>query len=375
MDIEIYRGLFPITREHIFLDHATAAPSNLRAAEAQRAYLEQAQTVPFDLLRPHPARRAQELRGRLAALIGAAGAEEIALLPHAAALNTAAVSLPLRPGESVLLLEGEERASQLPWLNLAARGVVVKRVPAGPDGLDPHTLARWADPRTRALVLSSALFASGLRPDLEAAGRLCRERGLLFVVDASQTLGVFALDVQAAGIDLLVCAGDRWLLGAPGSGFLYCRRELSDTLQPGAYVGPPGTRDPDGRDGYNFTLLPDARRFQLSRDEPLAVEALHAALDLLHEAGLAAVGARVRDLADLLISDLRDRGFRPHAAAPARRGALVVLDLPDPQRARVRLEAARVVATLRAGRLHLAPHFYNTEQELLRVGQVLGAAT
>lgn len=374
MNLEDYRELFPITRERIFLDHAAGAPSSLRVAEALRAYLEQAQALPFDLIQPHPAQRAQELRGRLAALIGAAGAEEIALLPHAAALNTVASSLPLRAGESVLLLEGEERANQLPWLNLAARGVVVKRVPTGPDGLAPDALERWIDPRTRALVLSSALFATGLRPDLAAAGRLCRERGLLFVVDASQTLGVFALDVQATGIDLLVCAGDRWLLGAPGSGFLYCRQALLDTLQPGAYVGPAGTRDPYGQDGYNFTLLPDARRFQLSRDEPMAVVALHAALDLLHEVGLVAVGQRVRDLTELLVSDLRDRGFHLRLPAPPLRGGMVVLDLPDPARARARLEAARVVATLRGARLHLAPHFYNTEQDVLRVGQALGTA-
>jgi selenocysteine lyase/cysteine desulfurase len=91
----------------------------------------------------------------------------------------------------------------------------------------PLSLVRALDrPEVRALTVSWVQFASGYRVDLARLGRLCRERGVWFVVDAIQGVGAATLDVRACHVDLLACGAQKWLLSPWGSGFLYVRHEL-----------------------------------------------------------------------------------------------------------------------------------------------------
>src|SRR5207247_1905643 len=152
-------------------------------------------------------------------------------------INIAALSLPLRPGDNVLVLDGDYPANIYPWMNLAHRGVLTKVVPSHDGGLDLDLLVSRMDSRTRAVAMSTVVFATGFRNDLLALGKLCKERGIFFVVDGIQSLGALPFDVRAANVDFLACGSQKWLLGPPGGGFLYVRRELLDELAPGAYVG------------------------------------------------------------------------------------------------------------------------------------------
>jgi selenocysteine lyase/cysteine desulfurase len=290
----------------------------------------------------------------------------------AAGINTAALSLPLRAGDNVLVLEGDYPAVIYPWLNLAPRGVLVKWVPQVDGGLDLETLKARIDNRTAAIALSTAMFATGFKNDIAALGALCRERRIYFVVDAIQTLGAFPLDVQACGIDFLSCGSQKWMLSIPGSGFLYCRHELLDELQLGAYVGTTSTVDPFNFLDYNFTLQPSAERFNIGTPNIAGMVGLNAAMGLIQEAGPAHIAERVLALTDTLIAGLQRRGCRIHSNLdPAHRSGIVIVEVADPPATYERLLAAGVVTSPRGAGLRIAPHFYNTEEEVLRVGAVL----
>jgi cysteine desulfurase / selenocysteine lyase len=186
-------------------------------------------------------------------------------------------------------------------------------------------------------------------------------------------LGALPLDIRACGIDILTCDGRTWLLGGDGSGFLYVRHDLLDQLQPGAYVGDESVIGP--QHDYNFTLQPNAERFNIGSASPLGVLGLNAALGLLHEVGIPAISARILDLIDMLIGDLRERGYRIRSPFTHRhRSASVFVDLPDPPRAHERLRAAHVIAAQMPGGLRFSPHFYNSEHDILCVGEILGNA-
>lgn len=368
-----YRDEYAITEQYAFLSHAAVSPLSRRIVNAVSTQLQRAANEPAVRLFPEIFALMADLRQRLAQLINARDSSEIVLMPNTAmGLNSAAVSLPLRAGDNVLVLEGDYPANIYPWQQLAYKGVLTKMVPQRAGGLDVEALAARIDRRTRVIALSTAMFATGFRNDIATVGRICKERGIFFVVDGIQTLGAFPLDVQACSIDVLAAGSQKWLLSAPGAGFLYMRRELLDELEPGAYVGASSVVDPMNYLDYNLTFPPSAERFNLGTPNIMGAVALHAAVGMLQEVGSALIEQRVATLVDALINDLTERGYSLAAdTAPEHRSGIVVVQMPNPESACKRLEEADVIATVRGG-LRLAPHFYNTLEEVMRVGEVLG---
>jgi cysteine desulfurase / selenocysteine lyase len=374
MNVEAYRADFPITAEYSFLNHASVSAYNRRVACAIEAHLVATQTIPFDHQIEGMLAHMQQTKNLITNWINARGADEIALVPDTATgINIAANSLPLRAGDNILVIDGDYPANIYPWLNLTPRGILVKWVPTRDGGVDLDVLAARIDKRTRVIAVSTAMFATGFRNDVEAIGALCRERGIYFVVDAIQTLGAFPLDVQAAGIDFVACGGQKWLLGVMGSGFLFCRRELLDELQLGAYVGAASVVDPYNFLDYNFTLQPTADRFALGTPNLFGSIALEAVFEMFGEIGAQMIADRVFHLTEILIADLRDRGYDfVTNLDPNHRSGILIVDVPEPEQSRQKLLDARVVTSVRGAGLRIAPHFYNTEADVLRVGEVLG---
>jgi selenocysteine lyase/cysteine desulfurase len=373
-DLASYRQEFPISEQYAFLSHAAVSPLNTRVSAALRDYGELGTREPLNKLFPHVIGTMHDLQQRLATLINAASVDELVLMPNTATgINTIAASLPLRPGDNILVLDGDYPANIYPWQQLAYKGVLTKVVPQHQGGLDVERLVARIDKRTRVIALSTVMFATGFRNDLATVGQICKERGIYFAVDAIQSLGAFPLDVQALQIDFLAAGSQKWLLSAPGAGFLYVRKERLDELEPGAYVGAGSVVDFMNYLDYNLTVPPTADRFNLGTPNVPGALALHAAVSLLQEVGIERVSQQISGLVDALITDLTERGYTLAAStAPDQRAGIVVAHVPDAPAACAKLEEAGIIATVRGAGLRFAPHFYNTLDEVMRVGEVLG---
>jgi selenocysteine lyase/cysteine desulfurase len=376
-DFSHYRSEFPITERYAFLSHSAVSPLSRRVSAAMEAHSERTLHEPITSYIGDVLTIYQDLRQRIAQLINAQSVDEIVIMPNTATgINTAAVSLPLQAGDNVLVLDGDYPANVYPWQNLAYRGVLTKMVPQRNGGLDIGLLEQRIDKRTRVIALSTAMFATGFRNDIAAVGQLCKERGIYFVVDAIQTLGAFPLDVQACHIDFLAAGSQKWLLSAPGSGLLYCRRELLDELQPGAYVGASCVVDPMNYLDYNFTFPDSAHRFNIGTMNWHGMVGLHAAVSMLQEVGIERINQQVQRLVDVAITDLSERGYQLAASSePQHRSGIVVAKLPDADNLCAVMQREHVVVTARGGGVRIAPHFYNTAEEVLRVGELLDAQT
>ncbi len=374
MELHEYRREFPITDRHAFLNHASVSAQNRRVVRAVTEHMERAESQPFDRFSPDLLALREEFAHRVATLINAARPDEIVPMGGTAAgINTAANSLPLRTGDNVLVLDGDYPAVIYPWLNLAPKGILTKVVPQINGGLDLDVLESRIDNHTRVIALSSAMFATGYRNDMAAVGRLCRERGIYFVADCIQTLGAFPLDVQECHIDFLACGSQKWLLSEPGAGFLYCRHDLLPDLQLGAYVGSASTVDPLNFLDYNFTFPDTSERFSLGTPNVLGMVALNASLAMVLEVGIERISERVLALTEVLVHDLLERGYPVLSNLhPERRTGIVLLGVPDPEAQYERLMAVNVVTSPRGAGLRVSPHFYNLEEDVLRVGEVLG---
>ena len=369
MDLAAYRSEFPITQEWAYLNNAAVAPLPNRVVRAMEGYLHARQFGEMGLEDCLPVSEDTRL---LAARLLHASTEEIAFVGSTSdGINMAAQSLPIEAGDNVILCDMEFPANAYPWLNLQRRGVEARVVPHDGGGLTPERLAAHMDERTRAVAVSSVQFLSGFRADLPALSRLCREVGAFLVVDAIQSLGVVPMDVRAAGVDILAANGAKWLLAPIGITILYVRQEWLERLQP-AFAYYRGVVSPEPYLHYDWTLRPDARRFEVSSPNVAGLYGLHAALSLLLEAGIERIHTHILDLTDRLLSGLDSLGLEILTPREReRRAGIVTVRTPDVARDYARLKEARVLISQREGYLRISPHLYNLPAEVDRLLETL----
>ena len=373
-DTTSYRSLFPITNKYAYFDHAGVSPLSTRVLDAMSAFNQLAAEAPLGHNFVDVFNQLLDLRTRIATLINARSVDEIVLLPNTATgINNAALSLPLRAGDNVLVIDGDYPANIYPWMNLAHRGVLTKFVPQRNGGLDLDLLVSRIDARTSVIALSTVMFATGFRNDIEAVGQICKDRGIFLAVDGIQSLGVLPFDVQAANVDFLSCGSQKWLMGPIGGGFLYVRKELLDDLIPGAYVGAGSTVDPMNYLDYNFTPLPTAERFSIGSPNIVGMLGLRASLEVLQDVGIEHVAERVIGLGDRAIEGLQERGYGFAAnTSPQHRSGIVIVEVADPVAACERLREEGIYCIPRGKGIRFAPHFYNSEDEVYHLIEALG---
>jgi selenocysteine lyase/cysteine desulfurase len=231
------------------------------------------------------------------------------------------------------------------------------------------------DARVKVVALSWVSYWSGHGFDLAAIGAECRARGIWFFVDAIQGLGPLALDVVAANVDVLSCGAQKWLCSPWGTGFTYVRDELVTQLEPAevGWMAQPASDDFGRFLEYDPTLHDDARRFEVVTLDFVHFRGMAESLGLFLELGPDAMAAHVRMLAD------RAAGFAAATpsvtlvtpADPSRRAGVLAFRTKDVTASSERLKAARVQHSVREGCVRLAPHFYNTVEEMDRALELL----
>jgi selenocysteine lyase/cysteine desulfurase len=364
--LDALRSLFPICGHEIYLNHAAMAPPSVRVVDALARYAR--------IASEHAAadygvyeREVERVRGAAASLIGATPGEVAFVRNTTEGLGIVASGFPWREGDRVVSCDLEYPSNVTPWLDLHERGVQTQLLPTQAGRLDFAAIeAALRDPSVRMLAVSSVQFGSGQRLDLPAVGALCRERGVLLCVDAIQSLGCLPLDVEACSIDFLAAGGHKWLLSLEGCGLFYCARRMLGVLRPHV-MGLRNARDPEEYDGYQRDLAVDSRRFEEGTLNTPGIFALGAAVDLLEEAGIAAVAERVLGLTDRLIEGLRALGCELLSPLePSERSGIVSFRFraEPPDQTVARLAAAGITVRSRRGGVRVSPHFYNTTVEI-----------
>jgi selenocysteine lyase/cysteine desulfurase len=373
MDWNELRREFPVTTRWAYFDHAAVAPMTERA---RRTLVEWAGDVTEngEVHDPARVRRIEEVR-RLAAQLLNADPLDIAFIKNTSeGIGIVAEGLRWRTGDNVVTAEDEYPANLYPWMNLAERGVELRRVPSRDGRILLDDLRAVMDERTRLVSLSFVEYASGFRNDLLAVGQLCREKGVRFFVDAIQGLGAFPLDVRQTPIDFLAADGHKWLLGPEGAGLFWIRRDLVEQLHP-VGIGWNSMIDSRNFGHVEFRLKPHAGRWESGSLNVGGILALGSSLELLLGTGIDAVSERVLYLTDYLCERCRQIGLTVYnSRRPGEASGIVSLVVPGDTRALVRqCRDAGIVVNQRAGRLRVSPHAYNSTEELDRLLALLGA--
>ena len=279
-----YRHEFPACANRAYLNCAAVAPGSTRVRTAINTWLDD-HVAHGSTASAHWWARTAEVRARTAELVGAAP-EEIAFVRSTShGLAMVAEGLDWRAGDEVAVASALEYPSNVyAWKHLADRGVGVRELRAVDGAVTPEAVEEAIGPRTRLVAVSSVQFASGHRTNVDAIGQLCRDRDVLFVVDAIQQAGAFPIDVKASGIHAMAACSHKWMLGLLGIGFLYVDRDLLPNLRP-SLVGWHSVEDPFAFDGTRFDLRTDASRLEEAAPTFPMVYGLGAAVDMLLEAG------------------------------------------------------------------------------------------
>ena len=250
--------------------------------------------------------RIQAVRRKLSEFLGCAE-DELAITRNATeGMNLVARGLALHAGDEVLITTHEHPGGAIPWLALEKdSGIRVNLVEPG-DGAE-DTLNRVAaaiTPRTRVVAVSHILSTTGLRLPAREIVRLCRDRGVIPVLDGAQAVGMIPVNLHDLGCDFYVASGHKWLLGPKGTGLLYIRAEARDLWRP-THVGAWS----DQRYDLDERVLEFRRAAEVvecgTRNTAL-VAGLGAAVDFLSTLGMERVARRGRVLALYVRQRLHD---------------------------------------------------------------------
>jgi selenocysteine lyase/cysteine desulfurase len=362
------RELFPVTKNLVYFNHAAVGPLSTRAAEALERHARDQREFGALHWREWYAQQ-DAARASAAKLIGAE-AGEIAILKNTSeGLAFVAEGYRWKEGENIVTTALEFPSNMSPWKHLARRGVEA-RVAKSPAIED---VAPLVDAKTRIVSVSAVAFHNGVVADLDALGDFCAQRNILFCVDAIQAAGALPIDVRRSKISFLAADGHKWICATEGAAIFFVAKEHLDRLE----VLELGWTNVQRR-GASFLdatddLLADARRFEAGSINTAGAAALSAALDLLLEIGIDEISRRTIAVANLLGDRLEEIGF--NVTRPIRSGIVGAtpprVDGRELLRLHGELEKARIICAPREGMLRFSPHFYNDENEVERVVDVL----
>lgn len=300
-------------------------------------------------------------------------------------LNMVAAAMDWRDGDNVVVcLDMEHPNNVYPWLNQRANhGIEVRAIPHRDGHVAPDRIVEAMDARTRLVTLPTVSFAPGFRIDLAEVAQACAQRDALLLADGVQSVGVLDTDVRALGVDAMAVSTQKGLCGLYGMGFLYCRREWAERLQPaylarfGVDFGAEAHEAAMGAD--NYALHPSARRFDLGNYNYPGITVAAKSLAIINAVGTAQIEAHVLRLAERLVQGLLALKLPVAGGAPGRHSSSIVcvgaLDpsghdtTQDPAIAALsqRLTEGGVAHSIRRGMLRMALHLYNDDADIDRV--------
>ena len=364
------RDLFEVPRNVCYLNSASYSPLPLKTLEAGRAAVGRKGT-PWTLDSGFAATQHERARAAAARLINA-DAADVALIPSISyGVATAAKVLTIPPGTRVIVLENDHCSPVLEWQTRAdTQGFVIETI-RQPDNTDwtsavLEAIERPGAPPVALASISSVHWSDGGRLDLDKTAAALRRQGALFLIDATQSAGVLAMDVSRLDPDFVIFPTYKWLLGPYGRAFLYVAKRHQDGI-PLEQIAT-GRRNVRAENAVYFTdtsYVPNARRFDMGeRDHFISLEMASIGMEMLAEWGAAAVAERLAMLTERIAEGVGDLGIRvaaPHVRAPH----ILSLGFKEgiPKGLVESLASEGIYVAVRLGRMRISPHVFNDEED------------
>ncbi len=356
------RADFPVAGQRTYLNSAYITPVPRQVVAAGQAFVESKSTRPIllgDMLK-----KTNEVREQYARMINA-GVDEIGFLfSTSEGENIVSGALDLKKGDNVVIDELHYETEFVLYQHLRDSRGVELRVAKHRDGrVEAKDLEPFVDRRTRLVSVAWVSHQNGFRHDMKPIAEIAHANGALFYTDGIQAVGMFPIDVKAAGVDVM-CAGTyKWLLGSFGVAPFYVRREVLDRIKLDRFGALHVEHErPDG----GFDLYKTARRFDYSTLPFGEVYQLGAGLTYLERVGVDRIEAHTIALAQELRSGLASQGYRLFTPE-GNRSSIVTYYTSKPAAAQTEaFTRAAIDATVRADQVRVSPALFNTRADIAR---------
>jgi len=359
------RHQFPVTRNYIYFNHAAITPLSQSVKKEISKCLEQycengivCNQEFIDIV---------EYTRKLAARLISAKASEIAFIKNTTqGILIAANGIRWKKGDNVLIPEKEFPANVYPWLNLAKRGVEVRFIPVKNGRFSVTDICRYIDKKTRALSLSAVSFLTGFRCDLVEIGRLCKNHGIFFIVDAIQALGAIEVNVKKCFIDLLSADAHKWLLGPQGIGILYVSENILESLDV-SNLGWKSMRNEQNYLNYEIRMKSNAARFEEGTLNIMGIVGLKASLEMILGLSIPFIEKRILRLNDMLVRGLTEHGYIIKSPKNLKERSGILTFYHDVFSTKIimnKLFQKNIVCSQRDGAVRISPHFYNNKTDI-----------
>ncbi len=369
------RHLFEIPEDVTYLNCASMSPQ-LRVVSAAGLDSVKSKAEPWRISSQDWFRGAKTLR-ELAAKIVGTEKESITIIPSVSyGIAAAAANVPVERGQSIILLDEEFPSNYYAWNEIAREHSANLKLVRRRDGETwTQAVLDAIDNKTAVVSVPNCHWTDGSLVDLERVGERARLVGAALVVDASQSLGAYPLDVAKVQPDFLVSVGYKWLLGPFALGFMYVAPKWQETGKPieNSWLNRLGSESFSRLIDYTDEYEPGARRFDMGEFPnfvlvPMAI----AALRQINEWKVENIQKTLRVLTDLIAEKALDLGCK--VLPPQDRvGHLIGIRLPNGVSDELgeRLAEEKIYVSIRGDALRIAPYLYNDAQDIEKLFFVL----
>lgn len=367
MTISEIRELFPhLKTDQIYFNHAAIGPWSSLALNRINEYSTQRSGEKIENY-PFTVKWNASAKEKIGKIIGAPP-ERIAWVDNVSnGINILAQGLDWKTGDRIILNDLEFPSNIYPFLNLKKLGVEIDIVKSRDGICDIDEIEKVITTKTKLISISFVQFLSGYRASIDAIGEMCRNKKIIFSVDAIQATGAVQIDVSKSKIDFLSGGSQKWLMSSQGVSYIYLTEELQSRINQ-KYVGWTSVKDAWNLLDYNLTLRDTADAFQNGTVNALGISIFEAVLNMFIDFGINNVEQRILENSDYFINRLTEIGIQPvlKNIAEKNRAGIVSFKNEDAQKIFKQLEEKRIYTAVREGMVRISPHFYNTKDEIDR---------
>ena len=373
-DVDAWRRRIPLLAKCIPMNNCSQAPQTDLTRAAAVRYLESWNTTGMDW--DAWMNEVALAKAEFAKLIGAT-ADDIAVFSCVSEATSAVASALALGGHRTKLVVSEAEFPTVAhvWLAQERRGARVSWAPVCEGRVDPAAYDGLIDERTALVSSCHGYYMNGFVQDVARIAARAREAGALSFVDAYQTLGTIPVDVRALGVDFLAAGNLKFLMGVPGIAFLYVRPEIVHSLHP-SVTGWFGRANPFGFDAKSLDWSPTASRFDTGTPPVINAYIARAGMEIINAVGPAPIRAWLDVLGRRLIDGGRARGLELHGTDDmSRKTGTTAFVVRDSHAVEDAMRARGVLPSARGSVIRLAPHFYNTIDDVDRALDTLAEVT
>lgn len=352
------RKQFPITKKYAYLDSASASPLSIEIAEEGKRFYNEILDY-GDICWEKWLNEVEIIREKISKSINADKSEICFTQSTSDGMNI--IGEILSCNDEIITMEEEFPTSTFPFMN---KHFKIRFVKPQKSVYSLDDINNAINDKTKILITSHVQASTGFRQDLTALGNLCKKKGLVFIVDPTQSYGVYPIDVKKDNIDFLVFNSYKWIIGGYGIGVLYINKNRVNK-QKIPHVGWKSVKHPELNDNKRLDLKNNASVLESGSPQFPCIFTLGKAIDYLNKIGINNIQDRINELNNYLEIQLKQINLQVVSPLDKKhRSGISIVKINNPAKIAKLLHKKNIIVSAKKSGLRVSLHVYNNKEDI-----------